>query len=62
MSEICRDEALTVHGTQGTPAFWPPELFDGRHKCSGEAHDLWSLGVTVYMMLFGRLPFTASAL
>ncbi|CAJ0902358.1 1940_t:CDS:2, partial [Entrophospora sp. SA101] len=35
----------------GSPAFMAPEL------CKGKAADIWSMGVTLYCLVFGRLPF-----
>lgn len=41
----------------GSPAFLPPELC-GRHShVSGSAADIWSMGVTLYCLRYGRLPF-----
>lgn len=44
----------------GTPAFNPPELID-RNECSFKT-DMWSFGVILYSMLFGRLPFAGPTL
>ncbi len=40
----------------GTPAYMPPEQTDIDYDLDGRA-DLYSLGVTLYRMLAGRLPF-----
>ncbi|CAG9460235.1 unnamed protein product [Pedinophyceae sp. YPF-701] len=42
--------------THGSPAFLAPEICRGE-EYSGKAADLWAAGVTLFMMLFGRLPF-----
>lgn len=42
----------------GSPAFLPPELC-GRHKeVSGKAADIWSMGVSLYCLKYGRIPFS----
>ncbi|KAF2654730.1 Pkinase-domain-containing protein [Lophiostoma macrostomum CBS 122681] len=42
----------------GSPAFMPPELCVPKHgEVSGRAADIWSMGVTLYCLLFGRIPF-----
>ncbi|KAJ9627313.1 hypothetical protein H2203_003775 [Taxawa tesnikishii (nom. ined.)] len=42
----------------GSPAFMPPELCVARHgHVSGRAADIWSMGVTLYCMRYGRIPF-----
>ena len=60
------DEALELAKTVGTPAFFAPELCDpqyfevgknpGRPDITGQI-DVWALGVTLYGMVFGCLPF-----
>ncbi|EEB08637.1 CAMKK/META protein kinase Ppk34 [Schizosaccharomyces japonicus yFS275] len=44
----------------GTPAFMAPELFtlDMHLECA-KLLDVWSMGVTLYVLLFARLPFEA---
>lgn len=42
----------------GSPAFLPPELCKvGHGEISGEAADIWSMGITLYCLCFGCLPF-----
>ena len=41
---------------KGTPAFMSPEMCRGDGNYTS-ATDVWSLGVTLYCMLFGKLPF-----
>ncbi|KAL8643350.1 MAG: hypothetical protein Q9228_000072 [Teloschistes exilis] len=60
------DEAIELAKTVGTPAFYAPELcnpdiFSMENKAerppiTGQI-DVWALGVTLYCMVFGRLPF-----
>ncbi|KAH8895063.1 CMKK2 protein [Thozetella sp. PMI_491] len=45
----------------GSPAFLPPELCVGRHgEVSGKAADIWSMGVSLYCLRYGRIPFERS--
>src|SRR6195952_396804 len=42
----------------GSPAFLPPELCVAKHgDISGKAADIWSMGVSLYCLRFGRIPF-----
>ncbi|KAJ4306682.1 hypothetical protein N0V88_000046 [Collariella sp. IMI 366227] len=61
------DNDLELAKTVGTPAFFAPELcatdlFDnphGKQPKITEQIDVWSLGVTLYCLIYARLPFLA---
>merc|ERR1711964_338103 len=54
LSKLTHTEKQTICGT---PAFIAPEVVQkGKHTTKT---DIWSLGVTVYNMLTGDIPFTA---
>ncbi|KAG0074895.1 hypothetical protein BGZ93_001268 [Podila epicladia] len=45
----------------GSPAFMAPELCRPDHgEVSGRATDIWSMGVTLYCVRYGHLPFISS--
>ena len=50
----------TVSGTKGTRGFLAPELvdMDRTEDCRGIPVDIWALGITLYSMLFGDIPFS----
>ncbi|KAG2233032.1 kinase-like domain-containing protein [Thamnidium elegans] len=65
--EIYNDEIdRELAETAGTPAFFAPELcssVENNHvddKRITKAIDVWALGVTLYCLIFGQCPFTAS--
>lgn len=57
MFEKENTEMLTAKSA-GSPAFLPPELCVGKHgDISGKAADIWSMGVSLYCLRYGRIPF-----
>ena len=46
---------------RGTPLFAPPEALDGDTSSVGAPGDMWAVGVTLYAMVYGCLPFTAES-
>ena len=49
---------MVTKKTAGSPAFLPPELCESRNAdVSGKAADIWSMGVSLYCLKYGRLPF-----
>ncbi|XP_067014704.2 calcium/calmodulin-dependent protein kinase kinase 1 [Anabrus simplex] len=46
----------SLSSTAGTPAFLAPEALNNS-KFSGKASDIWSMGVTLYSFMYGRVPF-----
>ena len=61
------DDERELARSVGTPGFWAPELcyedlspFDGKMPKITGAIDLWALGITLYAMIYARLPFWPS--
>lgn len=59
------DDSESYFPTVGTPAFTAPELCisDKAPRAPSRAYaaDIWSLGASLYYMIFGRAPFLASS-
>ena len=53
-----KESAMLTAKSAGSPAFLPPELCVAKHgDISGKAADIWSMGVTLYCLRFGQIPF-----
>ncbi|KAI1469569.1 Pkinase-domain-containing protein [Daldinia caldariorum] len=59
VSEIFeKPDHMMTSKSAGSPAFLPPELCQANHgDVSGKAADIWSMGVTLYCLKYGKLPF-----
>ncbi|KXL43885.1 hypothetical protein M433DRAFT_68991 [Acidomyces richmondensis BFW] len=59
VSEMFEKESdMATAKSAGSPAFMPPELCVARHGAvSGRAADIWSMGVTLYCLRYGHIPF-----
>ncbi|THX19380.1 Pkinase-domain-containing protein [Aureobasidium pullulans] len=64
VSEMFEKESdMTTAKSAGSPAFMPPELCVAKHgHVSGRAADIWSMGVTLYCLRYGRIPFEKTGL
>jgi serine/threonine protein kinase len=58
LSAPSRDRWLS--GEDGSPAYLAPEVFANSSQFDGFAADAWSLGITAYALVYGRLPFFAT--
>ncbi|EKF39225.1 protein kinase, putative [Trypanosoma cruzi marinkellei] len=49
-------QGISIQGTKGTMLFMAPELWKGDSSYASPV-DMWALGVTLYILLTGMLPF-----
>ena len=55
-SVLLEDPDGYLEDTDGTPAFYSPEQCTGK-PFKGKPTDVWACGVTLYIFLYGHLPF-----
>ncbi|WP_437604200.1 protein kinase [Sorangium sp. So ce590] len=61
LSKATGEASLTAtHAVAGTPQFMAPEQIRGLKQADARA-DLWALGVILYLMIGGRLPFDGAS-
>jgi [calcium/calmodulin-dependent protein kinase] kinase len=64
-SDMHDAEAIELAKTVGTPAFYAPELCklddDGDPFPVSKQIDVWALGVTLYCLIYGRVPFHSTS-
>jgi serine/threonine protein kinase len=61
--EVGEDSGITQTGCiAGTPAYMSPEQIRGSREEVGPPSDIYSLGLILYELLTGRIPFQGSAL
>lgn len=48
--------------SEGSPLFQAPEVVSGQTHYNGFKVDVWSAGVTLYLMIYGRYPFYDNSL
>ncbi|KAK1827916.1 kinase-like domain-containing protein [Podospora conica] len=53
-----KDDEMRTAKPAGSPAFLPPELCVAKHgDVSGKAADIWAMGVSLYCLRYGKIPF-----
>lgn len=55
------DSGLTLGGPMGTPAYMPPEQCAGDFSLVGPHSDVYSLGMVLFELLTGTLPFDGNS-
>ena len=57
-----KESEMKTAKSAGSPAFLPPELCVAKHgDISGKAADIWSMGITLYCLRYGKIPFEKTA-
>lgn len=52
-----KPDNMRISKSAGSPAFMPPELCGKHQEVSGKPADIWSMGVTLYCLKYGKIPF-----
>lgn len=53
-----KEDDMRISKSAGSPAFMPPELCGKHREVSGKAADIWSMGVTLFCLRYGKIPFS----
>jgi serine/threonine protein kinase len=61
VSEFFCEKNMMTNMRKGTLLFFSPELFNSNEKLNGIMIDIWALGVTLFAMLYGYLPFNGDS-
>ena len=56
----CPSPDYEVYELVGTQAFMPPECFKDGKPYKPKPMDIWAVGVSIYTLMFGKLPFSIS--
>ena len=62
ISKMLEDAREKLEDATGTPAFMSPELCGDSGSISGQLADVWAIGATMFMLLFGFPPFLAGSI
>ncbi|KAI9166874.1 calcium/calmodulin-dependent protein kinase [Paramyrothecium foliicola] len=57
-----KPENMRTAKSAGSPAFLPPELCGKHDEVLGTAADIWSMGVSLYCLRYGRIPFNRDSM
>lgn len=57
VSDIVEEEDWVANTSTGTTPFLAPEQCKKSAKIHGKLSDIWSVGVTLYVLHYGKLPF-----
>ncbi|KAM4054745.1 kinase [Hirsutella rhossiliensis] len=52
-----KTDIMVTAKSAGSPAFTAPELCGKHREISGKAADIWSMGVSLFCLKYGKLPF-----
>lgn len=52
-----KTDSMVTAKSAGSPAFTAPELCGKHGEVSGKAADIWSMGVSLFCLKYGKLPF-----
>ena len=56
-----KPDSMKIKKSAGSPAFLAPELCSPHGEVSGTAADIWSMGVCLYCLRYGKIPFNRAS-